>query len=552
MHVGTAENGVLTGITTNNQQTELKHGGQVLGTSTSFGLGIVAPNNSDERFMFAMLERVPSAKEVMLARRRTYDPTTGRFFEPDPIGAAGGLQLYQYAHNDPRTFVDPMGMAAIGADCSEPGSPPVIHIDPIRPQTYEALGMNAPQSVFDVIAGSSLGQMAYLTSLAEGAKGILNSDAKWQSKYGGGPLCVVNCSTAQDSSPAEKITYYNKEEITIVRGGILGRLFGRLFGGGGKKGGGGGVVGGDCDDCEPDNFSTRGSKTTDPKDLLADAFAELQHKWSLLTSAGMDSVADRATQAAKHHFSREKITERVESTLPLVAPWATGVGNTSKFVRDPIGYVKGVENDLASVVVNVLILKQNATTALYSLPSLVSETLAVENKSDAEIAMGHQFEFGNDIFKFGAAAATVPLIEFGGVGLAVTPGAGAFSAQARAAELQASRRIYEVENGTTAVIRGQHRVTGEVRSFVATDMPIQPRQFGSLKAGEEFVEGVGHAEQTIIRERGADWDLFEGGSSRNVCIETCKPLIEEAGMTLGGLGFFGKPDKTPFRMFWKD
>ncbi|WP_232335951.1 MULTISPECIES: RHS repeat-associated core domain-containing protein [Snodgrassella] len=30
---------------------------------------------------------------------RYYDPDTGRFTQPDPIGLAGGFNLYQYAPN---------------------------------------------------------------------------------------------------------------------------------------------------------------------------------------------------------------------------------------------------------------------------------------------------------------------------------------------------------------------------------------------------------------------------------------------------------------------
>lgn len=40
-----------------------------------------------------------------------YDPATGRFTGPDPIGLAGGLNLYQYCGNDPVNFVDRFGQA---------------------------------------------------------------------------------------------------------------------------------------------------------------------------------------------------------------------------------------------------------------------------------------------------------------------------------------------------------------------------------------------------------------------------------------------------------
>lgn len=42
-------------------------------------------------------------------RARYYDPTAGRFISRDPIGFAGGMNLYGYAGNDPVRYVDPSG-----------------------------------------------------------------------------------------------------------------------------------------------------------------------------------------------------------------------------------------------------------------------------------------------------------------------------------------------------------------------------------------------------------------------------------------------------------
>ncbi|ERS85109.1 hypothetical protein Q672_17540 [Marinobacter sp. EVN1] len=44
-------------------------------------------------------------------RHRYYNPNTGRFITPDPIGLAGGLNNYQYVPN-PTGWVDPLGLAA--------------------------------------------------------------------------------------------------------------------------------------------------------------------------------------------------------------------------------------------------------------------------------------------------------------------------------------------------------------------------------------------------------------------------------------------------------
>ena len=44
-------------------------------------------------------------------RFRYYDPDVGRFVSQDPIGLAGGVNLYSYAPN-PLNWVDPLGLAA--------------------------------------------------------------------------------------------------------------------------------------------------------------------------------------------------------------------------------------------------------------------------------------------------------------------------------------------------------------------------------------------------------------------------------------------------------
>jgi RHS repeat-associated protein len=49
-------------------------------------------------------------------RNRYYDPRTGRFTQEDPIGLAGGLNLYGFASGDPVTFSDPFGLS----DCRRP------------------------------------------------------------------------------------------------------------------------------------------------------------------------------------------------------------------------------------------------------------------------------------------------------------------------------------------------------------------------------------------------------------------------------------------------
>ncbi len=59
---------------------------------------------------------------------RFYSPTLGRFMQPDPIGQAGGLNIYGYCHNDPINMCDPSGLDDTSDNLQDyahsPGLPP--------------------------------------------------------------------------------------------------------------------------------------------------------------------------------------------------------------------------------------------------------------------------------------------------------------------------------------------------------------------------------------------------------------------------------------------
>ncbi len=50
------------------------------------------------------------ASGLLYRRNRYYDPEAGQFTQEDPIGIAGGLNLYGYANGDPINFSDPFGL----------------------------------------------------------------------------------------------------------------------------------------------------------------------------------------------------------------------------------------------------------------------------------------------------------------------------------------------------------------------------------------------------------------------------------------------------------
>ncbi len=49
-------------------------------------------------------------RHIVISWHRFYDPSTGRYLTPDPIGLAGGINPYRYISNDPVNFIDPTGL----------------------------------------------------------------------------------------------------------------------------------------------------------------------------------------------------------------------------------------------------------------------------------------------------------------------------------------------------------------------------------------------------------------------------------------------------------
>jgi len=50
---------------------------------------------------------------------RYYNPQTGRYITPDPIGLEGGINLFTYAVNNPINFTDLLGLQAITSRASQ-------------------------------------------------------------------------------------------------------------------------------------------------------------------------------------------------------------------------------------------------------------------------------------------------------------------------------------------------------------------------------------------------------------------------------------------------
>jgi RHS repeat-associated protein len=61
----------------------------------------------------SLIAQKQDANGLFYMRNRYYNPHTGTFTQEDPIGIAGGLNLYGYAGGDPINFSDPFGLCAM-------------------------------------------------------------------------------------------------------------------------------------------------------------------------------------------------------------------------------------------------------------------------------------------------------------------------------------------------------------------------------------------------------------------------------------------------------
>ncbi|WP_405282511.1 RHS repeat-associated core domain-containing protein [Gaopeijia maritima] len=135
-------------------------------------------------WMGSLVQDQRDASGLLFRRNRYYDPATGQFTQQDPIGIAGGSNLYGFANGDPINFSDPFGLCAEDEHGNEdPECRAVINIlkglaarDGMSDETRAALeaaiaGFEALEA--DVVFDSDSG------ALAEGALGGNRGQGPW-------------------------------------------------------------------------------------------------------------------------------------------------------------------------------------------------------------------------------------------------------------------------------------------------------------------------------------------------------------------------------------
>ncbi|HZG44579.1 MAG TPA: RHS repeat-associated core domain-containing protein, partial [Longimicrobium sp.] len=75
-----------------------------------------APDPGPASWMGSLMEGSRDFSGLMYRRNRYLDPASGQFTQVDPIGLAGGLNLYGFANGDPVSYSDPYGLCPVVRD----------------------------------------------------------------------------------------------------------------------------------------------------------------------------------------------------------------------------------------------------------------------------------------------------------------------------------------------------------------------------------------------------------------------------------------------------
>jgi len=157
--------------------------------------------------------------KIQYNRNRSYDYTTGRWLQRDPIGYYSGTNLYEYVGSNPVYYADPAGLVEvpIPINISDFRICPADLIAPLKEKIFQRIRSRLPE------IPSPEAYIRYLHMIRETKDLIKELEAGWEAlewvypkRYHNNPFmhCVFNCRVFRDVGPekAREISNY-KEQI---------------------------------------------------------------------------------------------------------------------------------------------------------------------------------------------------------------------------------------------------------------------------------------------------------------------------------------------------
>jgi RHS repeat-associated protein len=148
-------------------------------------------------------------------RNRYYDPVKGTFTQTDPIGLAGGVNLYGYADGDPVNYSDPFGLCPYEGGCRSP----LFH-------TLRLFGMGEARAARWEAAGSAGGAITGAAGGAARSAGVAAGRAAVAGvpvgtvSYSRHPEAAAHIDDAQAAGQPGMVTL-NRAGRTVRRGEAL-------------------------------------------------------------------------------------------------------------------------------------------------------------------------------------------------------------------------------------------------------------------------------------------------------------------------------------------
>ncbi|MEV7601658.1 polymorphic toxin-type HINT domain-containing protein [Kitasatospora sp. NPDC089797] len=477
---------------------------------------------------------------------RQYQPTTGRFLSVDPLIDLADPQQwnpYAYSNNNPVNLSDPTGLAPCSTGmatqcggCQGPFCQPQPESDNVQVCTPGGCSADLPTpkqeqgTISDSLWGFGEGVAENVISVLDvGAMGFADPIVK--------PVTKKIHSTVNRHANTNSKSFKNGKKSGIG--------FAAVATGG---------LGGPGEAAELSEISTASRA-----EMLE---AETAGRFGVCSFAASTPVL--MSDGSSREISEIKAGEKVEAANPQTGE-SGGQTVTATWRHN--------DNDLVDVTIQSGTTKSIIhttskhpfwdVTAQGWVPAaalLQGHSLKTDDGREATVAavfevVGQQAMYNLTVANrhtYYVLAGTTPVLVHNECG----PGElDAIGARGRAEELQGMRNDYPNadQHGTTAVIGVFNTETKTWVNRIAINGPGEMPSTWTLRPGEEFVQGRGHAEETILNGLGPNEIVGFGGTSRNICWDICYGRLDSKGLMFGGAGYRGgNADKSPFSLFWSE